>query len=193
MRKKLIQLNVESSDDAIFSVYVNGIKKFNGNKLSLIDVDDFDDHFLRIKVECEKGHISVGRINLNFCQDINQDLEPEQRKEVYRCRLLDIPSTVNNPYTYRENANEDSSVPLTSRIMTDERFNIKFNGEQVDLTKVPHDEPEHFSRVGWCYYLEKGETLEFDVNLLVPLDYLQFIIEQNLDEEYFNEILPTRR
>jgi len=204
-----IKLFGRCNKDSEMSVYANQILVFEG-KIDPVKTDtDYDEYLLaefnvadsanhntKIKVVCNNEMVSVGTVDTNFCQDINTELSLSDRQYVWQCRR-DNANTypeVAVPYLYYSNDGGEFAdhTRLEKHGRNDERINIVLNGKPIDLRSKP-DYPGLDSWTGWFYYLEENQVVTFDVNVFLPLDYLTFIVDQQITQEDFNEILFSTR
>jgi len=204
-----IKLFGRCSKDAEMSVYVNQILSFEGTidpvktdsdydeyLLAEFDVADSANHNTKIKVVCNNGTVSVATVDTNFCQDINPKLSLSDRQYVWECRKDNVNTypEVTSPYIYYSNNGGEYAdhTMLEKHDRHDERINIVLNGKAINLNEKP-DYKGIDSWTGWFYWLEENKVVTFDINVFLPVDYINFMVDYKITKEDFDEILLSTR
>jgi len=186
MESKIV-FHGSGSDEAEISISINDIEvysgKINKQNLAIIENPPSTEHNDKIKIICHKGYVNIGTVDTSYCQDINPELTLLEKKQVWFDRQRNIKTKIKNPYIhYKNEYNEIYSN--TRRIISDERFDIIYNGKKIDITAIP-DDPKYKSYQGWVYRLDEGEEISFRIFVFRPFDLLNFVNEQKVGKEYF--------
>jgi len=205
---KQVKLYGRCGENAEMSVYANQVLAFEGRPTPIKTDADYDEYLLaefevsvgvnhntNIKVVCNRGWVSVGTVDTNFCQDINPELSLEVRQEVWKSRKENSKLySIKYPYIYYSNDGGEYAdhTMLEKHDRHDERFNIVHNGKTIDLRSKP-DYPDMEDWVGWFYALKENEVISFDINVFLPVDYINFMVDYQITQDDFNEILFSTR